>query len=517
MSRSRAGILQGPCPCAPCLVPSLLPSAFCPLPCYGPNTFSYTLTPCLTTSTLTSTTRGYQFAVRFRNECGECLHEVQRAGRSDRRLAALVVLTSAPAFAHPSTDARGALSEVEGQGGSTKTALAGTVADAAGGVIPGATVVVKNNDTGVTFNTMTNAEGAFSVPALDPGTYTVTVSLSGFKTAVIKNQRLVAASPASVKVTLEVGALHRNGRSPRRIGARSRRRAGTVSSTLMTEQLKTIPLPTRNALYAVNLLPGVDTTGTVRDSTINGLPEQTINITLDGVNVNNNQDKAGDGFYAMVRPQLDAIEQVTLTTAAQGAESAGQGAVQIRFVTRSGTNTLPRHGLRLHPAPGAQHQLLDQREEQPRQEPHHPAPGGRQPRRADLHSEALRRARQGVLLLQLRGVLPADRSDADAHDPQRRTRAGTLHVQPRSAGTAAERSTCMRASRPRTGNTASVRSDDSGGSIDRRPRGGADDRHDQRPAERAQPRDLHLPEPGQGRGTPADDARGLQPQRRGTG
>src|SRR5262245_46930254 len=77
-----------------------------------------------------------------------------------------------------------------GQGGSTKTSLAGSVVDAGGGVIPGATVLVTNNDTGVSFTTVTNADGAFNVPSLDPGTYTVTVSLEGFKTSVIKDQRL---------------------------------------------------------------------------------------------------------------------------------------------------------------------------------------------------------------------------------------------------------------------------------------------------------------------------------------
>jgi Carboxypeptidase regulatory-like domain len=100
-------------------------------------------------------------------------------------LVALLSVVSASAYAHPSTEARGALSDVEEQGGSTKTALAGTVVDSAGGVIPGAAVVVKSLDTGVSFTTVTNADGAFSVPALDPGAYSVTVSLSGFKTAVV--------------------------------------------------------------------------------------------------------------------------------------------------------------------------------------------------------------------------------------------------------------------------------------------------------------------------------------------
>src|SRR5262245_61176419 len=100
-------------------------------------------------------------------------------------LAAVACLASAPAYAHPSTDARDEVSEVEPQGGSTKTSLSGTVTDAAAGVIPGATIVVKNTETGVTFNTVSNSEGAFSVPALDPGTYSITVSLSGFKTTVI--------------------------------------------------------------------------------------------------------------------------------------------------------------------------------------------------------------------------------------------------------------------------------------------------------------------------------------------
>ena len=59
---------------------------------------------------------------------------------------------------------------------------------------------------------------------------------------------------------------------------------------------------------------------------------------MDGVNVQDNLGKSTDGFYTNVRPRLDAIEEVTLTTGAAGSDSNGEGAVQIKFVTRSGTN-----------------------------------------------------------------------------------------------------------------------------------------------------------------------------------
>src|SRR5213080_29838 len=79
-----------------------------------------------------------------------------------------------------------------GQGGTTST-LAGVVVDPSGGVIPGADVVAKHNATGVTVSAVTNADGVFSFPALNTGTYTVTVSLQGFKTHVANNLVLTPA------------------------------------------------------------------------------------------------------------------------------------------------------------------------------------------------------------------------------------------------------------------------------------------------------------------------------------
>ncbi len=233
---------------------------------------------------------------------------------------ALLALSSTPALAQ----------------GSANSSLAGVVLDTAGGVVPGATITVKNNATSSTFETVSNTAGAFSIPVLDPGTYTVTVALDGFKTAVINDVRLLAATPGSLRTTLEVGNLEET------VEVRGgtelvQTQSSTVSSTITTEQITNLPLVSRNALNFVVFLPGVETSAGPRGSTISGLPQNTISVTYDGVNVNNNF-QSGDGFFSMVTPRLDAVEEVTVTGATPTADQAALGAVQIAFVTRSGTN-----------------------------------------------------------------------------------------------------------------------------------------------------------------------------------
>src|SRR5688500_9539602 len=98
------------------------------------------------------------------------------------------------------------VSAVFAQGGTTSSII-GTVTDASGGVIPGASVVVKSAATGVEFTATTNEQGGFTIPAVNPGTYTVTVTLSGFKTVVLNDVVVNAATPASVRAKLEVGGL----------------------------------------------------------------------------------------------------------------------------------------------------------------------------------------------------------------------------------------------------------------------------------------------------------------------
>jgi Carboxypeptidase regulatory-like domain len=229
------------------------------------------------------------------------------------------------------------------QGGGATTSLSGTVTDSSGAVIPGATVTVKSVATATQFESVTNENGYFTVPAIDPGSYTVTVTLTGFKTAVLSDVRVSASTPATVRVALAIGGLEETVHVAS--GAEIiQTTSAAVSSTIDTNQILKIPVGSRSALEFVTLLPGVNTPAGSRDSMVNGLPQSAINITIDGLSAQDNHLKTGDGFFARVGPRLDAIEEVTVNAAAQDASSTGQGAVQIRFVTRSGTSNFTGSG-----------------------------------------------------------------------------------------------------------------------------------------------------------------------------
>lgn len=227
---------------------------------------------------------------------------------------------------------------VRAQGGSTST-IAGTVVDASGMVVPGADIRVENKDTAVNLSAVSGADGGFVIPAVPPGVYTITVTLAGFKTAILSEVQAAVAQVATVKAVLQLGDIEE---SIMVTGASEivQTQSTSVATTLSKAQIANLPVTGRDAFQLVGQMPGVSTsTGSIRDSTVNGLPQSAVNITLDGMNIQDNYAKSWDGMFTRVSPRLDAVEEVTISTAAQGADMGSQGAAQVRFVTRSGTNT----------------------------------------------------------------------------------------------------------------------------------------------------------------------------------
>jgi hypothetical protein len=223
------------------------------------------------------------------------------------------------------------------QGGAT-SAVTGTVVDSSSGVVPGADITAKNNATGTTYTAVSGANGAFNIPAVDPGTYTITVALMGFKTAVLNQVVVSSAAPATVKAVLELGKLEETvvvEAAAQLIQTQST----SVASTVNIKQITNLPLVGRGAFEFVTQRPGVNSsTGSSRDAIVNGLPQGSVNITLDGMSIQDNYAKSWDGMFTRVSPRLDAVEEISMGSAAGSASDASQGSIQVRFVTRSGTN-----------------------------------------------------------------------------------------------------------------------------------------------------------------------------------
>ena len=224
-----------------------------------------------------------------------------------------------------------------GQGGSTGS-LAGTVADQKGDVVAGASVLVRSESTGSEVTTTTADNGTFNVPALPSGLYRVTVAVRGFKKAIMQNVKIDVSQPSSITVLLEVGAPEETVTVVGEGGELLQTQTATVGTTITGRQITELPFTSRDALDLVTLLPGTNTVGRPRQSSVNGLPKGALSITIDGTDAQDNLLKSSDGFFTYIRPRIDAIQEVTISTATPGAESSGDGAVVIKFITRGGTN-----------------------------------------------------------------------------------------------------------------------------------------------------------------------------------
>jgi len=215
--------------------------------------------------------------------------------------------------------------------------LSGTVTDSHGAVVPNATVVVTNLATNREYTVQTSDNGTFTVASLDTGLYTAAITAPGFKQTIVKNLKIDVGKTANLNSVLEVGqvtetVIVQSG------GEVLQTTDTSVSSTITGRQINELPFATRDALQLVLVQPGTQTATVPRASSINGLPKGSLNITLDGINVQDNLLKSSDGFFTSTQAKADAVSEMTVSSATPGAQSNAGGASQISFVTKSGTN-----------------------------------------------------------------------------------------------------------------------------------------------------------------------------------
>jgi hypothetical protein len=274
-------------------------------------------------------------------------------------------------------------------------------------LIPNAQVVAKHDQTQTEYKTISNEEGGWTIPSIPNGTYTVTISAQGFKTTVTKEVKVDAGQVASVNTGLETG-----GASEQVVvtgGAEVlQTESSTVATTIVGRQIGELPFSTRDALQLVLALPGVMTPGTPRTSSINGLPKGSVNLTLDGANIQDNFLRSSDGFFTSIQAKSDAVQEVTVTTATPGAESGGEGAVQVRFITKSGSPEYHGGAFWQYRSKNLQFELLLQQHRWSASGCFRLKTVGWKHRRADNDSEAVEEQRQSIFLHQLRVLYTAE-------------------------------------------------------------------------------------------------------------
>jgi hypothetical protein len=225
-------------------------------------------------------------------------------------------------------------------GQQTTGSLTGTVGDSGGAIVPGATVILKNSDTGSERQVATDDQGGFGFQSLEPGQYSITVEKAGFKKAQASKIAVEVSKQNNVVITLEVGNVSEivtvtaaqdviNTASP------------TLTNVINTRQVRDLPLPTRNPLDLAALQAGIAVIGTdTRGSSVSGLRQTAVNVTQDGINAMDNFVKTSS-FFAISSPSLNSTSEFSITVGTTGSES-GRGVAQVRLVTTGGGNEL--HG-----------------------------------------------------------------------------------------------------------------------------------------------------------------------------
>jgi Carboxypeptidase regulatory-like domain len=219
----------------------------------------------------------------------------------------------------------------------TTSSLDGMVTDPQGAAVAGAQVQVTNVNNGQTFKTATDPSGHWVLAAMSSGVFKVRITTAGFRSTTVENVKIDAGVPTTANAQLEIGAVSETVEVS--AGAELVQTANaTLNTTLEGQMVRDLPQITRGGLDLLVAQPGVQTAGANRNSSINGLPNGAINVTIDGLNTQDQELKSGNGFFTYIPITQDSIEEVTVTTSAAGAESTGEGAAQVKFITRSGTN-----------------------------------------------------------------------------------------------------------------------------------------------------------------------------------
>ncbi|HEU0253037.1 MAG TPA: carboxypeptidase-like regulatory domain-containing protein, partial [Pyrinomonadaceae bacterium] len=217
------------------------------------------------------------------------------------------------------------------------TTIRGTVRDPNGNVVSGATVNLTDPSRNFTRTQTTNEDGNYVFNAIPPGTYKLEVSATGFKTASASGLVALVDTPTVKDVHLEIGAVSETVDVTAGAEAAINTSDATIGNSFERKRIVELPLNANNVVGLLSLQPGV-----TRGGSVNGGRADQSNITLDGVDVNEQQDGldviTDEAFASVLRVTRDSLQEFRVTTTNPNAEQGRSSGAQVSLVTRSGSN-----------------------------------------------------------------------------------------------------------------------------------------------------------------------------------
>jgi hypothetical protein len=239
------------------------------------------------------------------------------------------------------------LASVSAAWGQATTSLRGTVTDPSGNAVVGANVVLSSAETKTVRNVTTGDQGEYQFLLVPPGTYTLTVTAPGFRRYEQKDLALLVNTPATANVQLKIGATNETVTVTSEAPAINMVDA-SLGNSFEEKQVSQLPLEGRNVPDLLSLQAGVAYTGNrigdkdqdTRNGAVNGARSDQSNVTLDGVDVNDQSN--GYAFTSVLPVTQDSVQEFRVTTTNYGADQGQGSGAQVTLVTKSGTNTF--HG-----------------------------------------------------------------------------------------------------------------------------------------------------------------------------
>jgi len=240
----------------------------------------------------------------------------------------------------------------------SNTLLRGTVTDPQGAIIAGAVVTLSSAATGFNRSVNTDPRGEYQFVQLAPGTYQIVVDMVGFAELTRTDVQLLVNTPTTLDLRMELGKTSETVNVAAEASAINTVDA-SVGNAFSEMQVRELPLETRNVVQLLSLQPGVTTNGEVL-----GARRDQNNITLDGVDVNDNQNaglvaqntttgttyqgvngngaNVNSGFNSVLPVPLDSVQEFRVTVGGEGVDQGRSSGGQVVLITKSGSNQL--HG-----------------------------------------------------------------------------------------------------------------------------------------------------------------------------